>query len=171
MLRVEPNPNEIQLQHDIEREFYEKYLPRVLYYKRDKVTHSNLDVDVDDVISEPVVLNVNWDSNKKLKELRNGFYVETKKIELRFHREQVEDAGVTMKQGDVIEFDLSKLKVDAETQDPSNNDLEEYLRKEIDGEDRNLYEVLQVEPTGRIRNTSEKLFLTVTIDLEHTWSS
>lgn len=143
---VKPTTQELQLQINVEREFFETRCPIVHLIKRTRITHENLGVDVDDVLDEtnPIELNANWDNNQRLREFRDGFYIDTKKLEVSFINSQLEEKEAVVKRGDVIDLD------------PVNKER---------------FEVQQVRTRGRIRMSSTRLYTVATIDLEHRWTS
>lgn len=168
MVRVVPNSSEIELQKKIEQEYFETRLPFALLYKRSKETHENLDIDIESTLGDPIELNIDWDSRKTQKELRDGFYVDTKKIEVRFCIPQLEEKGVTVEKGDILEFDKTISDYDTVTSNNPNATWLEIFRSLDEGENA-LFEVLQTRRDSRIKGTSERLHLLATINLEHRW--
>ena len=146
-MQIKPTQKEIDLQKDIQKESYETRLPIVHLHKRQRDFHENLQVETTDEIGPPIELNANWDTDRKLKELRNGFYVETQRIEVDFLISQLEEQEIKLEKGDVIDLGPNS------------------------GAQDDRYVILRTFRKGRIRMAEDRLFRTAIIDLEQSWTS
>jgi len=156
---------EILLAHTLEKELYELKMPLIQVIKRDpdeSVTNTNLGVRVTNTFVDPVTVNADWNRDKKLKELRDGIWVATNKINVIFCRYQLLTQQREILPEDpeeeptIEDYELVIVPGDLVVLDPDHN--------------QEMYEILSVAEKDWIPGSSIPLHLEVVIDLEHVWA-
>jgi len=147
MIRVTYTPQEIDLIERNELELFESRFPSVAILRYDTSAsnvHERLGVRIDEVYkTNKMWVNADYDRARKINELREGVWVKTNRINVKFCCRQLNDNNYVVKKGDIILF-------------PVFNTDEKY-------------EIMSAEYEDFIIGTHTPLHITAVIDLDHKW--
>lgn len=153
MTQSQYSSNEVDLIELNEKELFGQKFPLVgiaRYNAEGSDVHQRLGTRVKQVFRSHILwVRADYDRAKKIRELKDGVYIKTNRITVKFCCRELRDGGLTgpnmPKAGDKIVFPI------------------------FDSEEE--YEILSVEYEDFIPGVHVPLHLTAIIDLEHRWSS
>lgn len=105
---IAPSAIEVALLQDIEEEFFNTRCPEVHVIPVTRTSHSNFDTETNEEEQAPVTVRANWDWNSRIRELQDGVWQNTRKMEVMFHRKTIEDNNIPLKQGNLIDLNPSR---------------------------------------------------------------
>lgn len=147
MIRSAFSSQEIDLIERNELELYESKFPSIAISRYDtsaSTMHDRLGVRIEEVFkTNKMWVNADYDRQRKINELREGVWIKTNRINVKFCCRQLNDNNYTIKKGDILLF-------------PVFNTDEKY-------------EILSLEYEDFITGTHTPLHVTAVIDLDHKW--
>lgn len=108
---IQPSAIEEALIQSVEKEFFDTRCPIIEIIPVTRTSHSNLDTEVSEEEGTPVEVRANWDWNSRIRELQDGIWQNTRKLEIMFHRKTIEDNNIPLKVGNVINMVGDKYKI------------------------------------------------------------
>jgi hypothetical protein len=146
-VRITFTPQEIDLIERNELELFESKFPSVAISRYDAVNssvHNRLGVRIEEVFkANKMWVNADYDRSRKISELRDGVWVKTNRINVKFCCRQLNDNNFTIKKGDIILFPVFNID--------------------------EKYEILSIEFEDFITGTHVPLHASAVIDLDHKW--
>lgn len=143
LANIQPSANELKLIQDIEEEFFLTRCPEVEVIPVTRPTHENLQIEVGESEGTPVVVNANWDWNSRIRELIDGVWQNTRKLEVQFLRRQIEENNIPLEEGNLIN---------------------------LNPEGSEKYKILRLKgKSSTIKRTTTKLHIVAVVDLSQGW--